>query len=42
MLSKDKLQSELSVAFRSDTFANVKSIFALWNLVKENNLENTL
>jgi hypothetical protein len=42
MLSKDKLESELSVVYRNDTFANVKSVFALWNLVNENNLENTL
>jgi hypothetical protein len=42
MLSKDKLESELSVVYRNDTFANVKSVFALWNLVEENNLENTL
>jgi hypothetical protein len=42
MLSKDKLESELSVVYRNDTFANVTSVFALWNLVKENNLENTL
>jgi hypothetical protein len=42
MLSKDKLESELSVVYRNDTFANAKSVFALWNLVKENNLENIL
>jgi hypothetical protein len=42
MLSKDKLESELSVAYKNDTFANVKSVFAIWNLAKENNLENTL
>jgi hypothetical protein len=42
MLSKDKLESEFSVVYRSDTFANVKSVFALWNLVKEKSLENTL
>jgi hypothetical protein len=42
MLSKDKLESELSIVYRNDTFANVKSVFALWNLLKENNLETTL
>jgi hypothetical protein len=42
MLSKDKLESELSVVYRNDTFADVKSVFVLWNLVKEHNLENTL
>jgi hypothetical protein len=41
-LSKDTLESELSVVYRNDTFANVKSVFALLNLVKENNPENTL
>jgi hypothetical protein len=29
VLSRDKLESELSVAYRNDTFANIKSIFAL-------------
>jgi hypothetical protein len=33
--SKVKLESGLSVAYRNATFANVKSIFAVWNLVKE-------
>jgi hypothetical protein len=42
MLSKDQLQSELSVVYTNDTFANVKPVFALRDLVKENNLENTL
>jgi hypothetical protein len=42
MLSKDKLESELSVVYRNDTFTNVKSVSVLWYLVKENNLENTL
>jgi hypothetical protein len=42
MLLKGKLESELSVVYTNDTLANVKSVFALWNLVKENNLENTL
>jgi hypothetical protein len=41
-LSKDKLESELSIVHRNYTFANVKSVFALWNLLKENNLETTL
>jgi hypothetical protein len=31
MLSKAKLESELTVVYRNDTFANVKSVFALWN-----------
>jgi hypothetical protein len=42
MLSKNKLERDLSVVYRNDTFADVKSVFSLWNLVKENNLENTL
>lgn len=40
-LLKDKLEIELSVLYRNDKFANIKSICALWNLVKQNNLENT-
>jgi hypothetical protein len=39
MLSKDKLESELSVLYRHDTFANVKTVLALWTLMRENNLE---
>jgi hypothetical protein len=42
MLSNDTLESELSVGHRSYTFADVKSVYDLWNLVKENNLETTL
>jgi hypothetical protein len=42
MVSNNKLESELSVPYRNDTFANVKSIFAVWNLVKEHSPENTL
>jgi hypothetical protein len=36
MLSREKLESELSVVFRHGTFTNVESACALWNLVKEN------
>jgi hypothetical protein len=39
--SKDKLESELSVLYRNDKFANIKSIHTFWNLVKQNNLKNT-
>jgi hypothetical protein len=39
--SKDKLECELTVVYRNDTLANVKFVFALWKLEKENNLENT-
>lgn len=42
MFSKEKLGGELSVVYKNDTFSNIKLIFALWNLVKENNLENIL
>jgi hypothetical protein len=42
MLSKNKLESELFAVYRNDTFADGKSVCTLWNLVKENNLGNTL
>jgi hypothetical protein len=37
-----KIESELSVRYRNDLFANVKSVRALWILVKENSQENIL
>lgn len=42
MLSKDKLESELTVVYRNNTFKDVKSVLALWELLKANNLENAL
>jgi hypothetical protein len=42
VLSEDKVEIELSVVYRNDTFGNVKSASAFWNLVKEINSENTL
>jgi hypothetical protein len=35
VLSEDKLESELSVVYGNDTLANAKSIFALWDSVKD-------
>jgi hypothetical protein len=42
MHSKDISESELSVFYRNNVLANVKSFCALWNLAEENNVENTL
>jgi hypothetical protein len=40
--SNDKLEHELSVVYRNEPFANAKFICVLLNLLKENNLENTI
>jgi hypothetical protein len=41
-LSNVTLQGELARVYNNDILTNVKSVCALWNLVKENNLENTV
>lgn len=41
-LSDVILQSEFAIVYRNDILTNVKSVSAPWNLVKQNNLENTV
>jgi hypothetical protein len=40
VLSKDRLEIELSVVYTNDTFSTEKSIYAACILVKGNNLES--
>jgi hypothetical protein len=42
VLSKDILEIELYVLYINYIFPNVKSVCVIWNLVKENIMENTI